>query len=88
MKRSDGRRGEDASAAALPCGNCGSRGSEEEGIRCVGPCRGWFHIVCLSLPEEELSTMNSREDGTSRTWLCDRCLALYAFELIAVIWKF
>ena len=47
-KRSDGRRGEDASSAAPPCGNCGSRGSEEEGICCEGPCRGWFHIVSLS----------------------------------------
>ena len=75
-KRLDGRRGEDASAAALPCGNCGSRGSEEEGIRCEGPCRGWFHTACLSLPVKELFTMSSREDDSSRTWICDRCLAI------------
>ena len=75
-KRLDGRRGEDASAAALPCGNCGSRGSEEEGIRCEGPCRGWCHTACLSLPMEELSTMSSKEDDSSRTWICDRCLAI------------
>ena len=75
-KRFDGRRGEDTSAAALPCGNCGSRGSEEEGIRCEGPCRGWFHTACLSLPVKELSTMSSKEDDSSRTWICDRCLAI------------
>lgn len=33
-------------------------------------------ILRLSLPEEELSTVNSKEDGASRTRICDRCLAL------------
>ena len=75
-KRVEGRRGEDASSSALSCGICGSRGSEEEGIHCEGPCRGWFHSACLSLPGEELSTMKSKEDGTSRTWICVRCLAI------------
>ena len=74
-KRSDAsRRGEDATSSALPCGNCGSRGNEEEGIRCVGPCRGWFHFGCLSLTDEEVA--EAREDGASRPWSCDRCLAL------------
>lgn len=40
-----------------------------------GPAEGGS-ILCLSLPEEELSAMNSKEDGTLRTWICDRCLTL------------
>ena len=75
-KRLYGRKGEDASAAVLLCGNCGSRESEEEDICCEGPCRGWFHTACLSLPVKELSTMSSKEDDSSRTWICDRCLAI------------
>ena len=32
---------------------------------------------CVSLSSwEELSTMSSREDDSSRTWICDRCLAI------------
>ena len=32
--------------------------------------------MSLSLLVEELSTMSSKEDNSSRTWICDRCLAI------------
>ena len=57
--------------AGAQCGNCGS---EAEGIRCEGHCRGCFHFGCLSITEEEVA--EAREDGASRPRSSDRCLAL------------